>query len=158
MIKNLSLLLLLVVPMWVLAKQPTRRPQDRERGWQLYKDNCWQCHGQRGGGRGPLSVALKTPPPNIAKRFDSSEFPDQVRVIMRGKGDMPGYSQVMNRAGARQILNWLTDPKPMKSKAKSKSKSKGKFRGKRKSKFQPVAPAKFGLDEAEVDSKVEQDN
>jgi mono/diheme cytochrome c family protein len=142
--------LLLLLPLLVLAKQPTRRPPERQRGWELYRDNCFQCHGQRGGGRGPLSRVLGTPPPNIAQRFAEADFPAQIRVIMRGHGDMPGFSQVMNRGGARKILQWLEDPKPM-GKGKGKGKGKRGRRGKRGAKAPPVTPPPGMFPEADAE-------
>ncbi len=97
-----------------LAAQPTKRLSDVERGGELYMSNCWMCHGKKGQGNGPAAEAFATESPAIAKTIDRKRWDSAVRVIMDGRGDMPAFSQVMDRRDAKRILDWLEDPKPVK--------------------------------------------
>jgi mono/diheme cytochrome c family protein len=117
----LILIFALLLPAGVRAKQPTKRPKDEKRGETLYQQNCWQCHGKRGRGQGPLAQALGGKLKPIAQRYQTEEYPDLVKVILRGSGSMPGFDQVMNRADARRILVWLEDARISK---KNKKKAK----------------------------------
>jgi mono/diheme cytochrome c family protein len=112
----------LLLPAGVRAKQPTKRPTDEKRGETLYQQNCWQCHGKRGRGQGPLAEALGGKLKPIAQRYQTEEYPDLVKLILRGSGSMPGFDQVMNRADARRILVWLEDARITKKKTKKKAK------------------------------------
>ena len=109
----LALLIALLLPSWVSAKQPTKRPTDERRGEILFQQNCWQCHGKRGKGKGPLARAFGGPLKPIGQRFAKSEYKDQIRTILQGRGDMPGFDQVMDRADARRVLIWLDQVKKL---------------------------------------------
>ena len=103
--------LLIFLTLVAHAGMPTKRPKDEDRGRQLYQVNCWQCHGKRGKGDGPLAQSLPTAAPPLAKRFKTSEYSKLTRVILDGKGDMPGFSRIMDRHEARRILIWLEKPR-----------------------------------------------
>ena len=103
--------LLILLTLVVQAGMPTKRPKDEDRGRQLYQVNCWQCHGKRGKGDGPLANSLPTPAPALSKRFEKSDYSKMARLILDGKGDMPGFSEVMDRHEARRILIWLENPR-----------------------------------------------
>jgi mono/diheme cytochrome c family protein len=122
----LLLILAFLIPGSVRAKQPTKRPTDEKRGETLYRDNCWQCHGKRGRGKGPLSAALGGDLEAIAQRYQTKEYPGLVKVILQGKGRMPGFDQVMDRADARRILVWLEDARVTTKKKKPKKAAKPK--------------------------------
>jgi mono/diheme cytochrome c family protein len=86
---------------------PTRRPPDVEQGLKLYKQSCWQCHGETGLGDGPAAAALIGGVPPIGdldKGLDAL-----VRVISEGRGRMPAYSEDIDRHDARRILVYLRE-------------------------------------------------
>jgi len=161
----LVLLLALLMPAWVSARQPTKRPTDERRGEELFEQNCWQCHGKRGGGQGPLAEALGGPLDPIGQRFAPQEYHGQIKVILRGRGDMPGFDQVMNRADARRILIWLADARISKKPKKKTGKSAGAGKrptrlgkGAQSSKAAPVAtPDVEVAPEAEVPPEPEEE-
>jgi mono/diheme cytochrome c family protein len=93
-----------------LAGVPTKLAPDEERGEDLYRASCWQCHGVNALGDGPLSAAVPSPP--LAGRIASDDFPDTVDLIQVGQGSMPAYSQVLNRHDTRRILVWLATLDP----------------------------------------------
>jgi mono/diheme cytochrome c family protein len=109
----------------VLAGQPTKRLPDVDRGGELYMRNCWMCHGKKGRGNGPAAEAFSSESPAIAKTIDRKQWEGALRVIMDGRGDMPAFSQVLDRRDAKRILTWLEDPtqvKPRKSTKEEKPK------------------------------------
>ena len=105
-----------------LAAQPTKRLSDADRGGELYMANCWMCHGKKGQGDGPAAQAFATPSPKIAKTLERKSWDRAIRVIMDGRGDMPGYSQIMDKHDVKRILTWLEDPKTVKPRPKKSEK------------------------------------
>jgi mono/diheme cytochrome c family protein len=93
------------------AGVPTKIPPDRERGEALYRVNCWPCHGAQALGDGPAGAPLKTPP--LAGVIRPTDFDPQVEVVLRGRGAMPGYAEVLDRNDARRILVWLSELDPL---------------------------------------------
>ena len=89
----------------VHAKVPHKRDPPREAGQKLYQDNCWQCHGERGLGDGPLSEHIPSPP--LAGVVSRPAFDPLVDVIRHGSGAMPAFSPVLDVTDARYILLWL---------------------------------------------------
>ena len=43
------------------AEVPKKLPPPKERGENLYKELCWQCHGSLGKADGPLSKTISAP-------------------------------------------------------------------------------------------------
>ena len=109
-----------------LANQPTKRLPDSERGGELYMTNCWMCHGKKGQGNGPAASAFATTSPKLAKSIERERWEQAIRVIMDGSGDMPAFSQIMDRHDAKRILIWLEDPKTVKPRKKSSASPKPK--------------------------------
>lgn len=109
-----------------LASQPTKRAKDFDRGGELYKQNCWMCHGELGEGDGPASTSMATPSPAIAGTLAGSAYAAALRAIMDGKGDMPAYAEVFPREDAKRILKWLENPKPVKRRKPKTKKDVGK--------------------------------
>ena len=109
-----------------LASQPTKRAPDFERGGNLYKQNCWMCHGELGEGNGPAAASMTTPSPAIAGPLDGKAYNAALRAIMDGKGDMPAYAEVFSREDAKRILKWLEKPKRVKAKKPKTKKDVGK--------------------------------
>jgi len=119
------------------AGQPTKRPLAADRGGQLYMTNCWMCHGKRGKGNGPAASAFQTESPSIVGTLGAKKKDKMVRVILDGRGEMPAFSQVMDRQDATRILLWLEDPKAVKKISKKADKSSSK-----KKTTKPSKPAK----------------
>lgn len=88
------------------GKIPTKLPEDKVRGRELYQDLCWQCHGVEGRGDGPLAALLGTPPGDLRGR-DEAAWPGLVDQVLRGSGDMPAFSDSLDRHEARRIFTWL---------------------------------------------------
>lgn len=107
-----AVLLLLLIGGVAAAGVPTKRPPDPERGRTLYRENCWGCHGWTGEGAGPTDALLPTRSPPLAGRITEAEYEATVKLILEGKGDMPGFAQVMDRFDARRILVWLATLDP----------------------------------------------
>jgi mono/diheme cytochrome c family protein len=105
-----------------LADVPKRLPPPRERGENLYKDLCWQCHGQTGKGDGPLVQSLFMTLSDISGTSTDSQK-ERINIIQRGKGKMPAYEQVIDRHDSRRILLWLENPVPQKKKEEDSTKS-----------------------------------
>ena len=106
---GLALALLLVgVPVataWA-AKVPTKMPEDKVRGRELYQDLCWQCHGVDGRGDGPLAAVSAVPPGDLRGRAEE-QWPELVQRVLQGQGDMPAFGDSLDRHEARRILVWL---------------------------------------------------
>ena len=121
------------------AGVPKKLPPSKERGENLYRDLCWQCHGSRALGDGPLAKQLLTKPPALAGVIGKKEYKKHVNIIQRGVGAMPAYEQLIDRHDSKRILMFLSslDPKtglgpPKKKKDKKKKKKKKKEKKKEK--------------------------
>ena len=112
------------------AEVPKKLPPPKERGENLYKELCWQCHGSLGNGDGPLSKMMQVPVlAGIAKEKEK----EYIDIIQNGKDRMPAYAEVIDRHDSRRILLWLRNPVPKEesiptkeSKKKEKSKEEKK--------------------------------
>lgn len=97
------------------SAQPTKRPPDREIGEGLWRQSCWQCHGERGHGDGPAAAALVGGVPTLQGRVRSigaekiENLESLVDVIQSGKGRMPAYSEDIDRGDSRKIVFYLRD-------------------------------------------------
>ena len=134
-------MILFLVTSLAFAGQPTKRPLDADRGGQLYMQNCWMCHGKRGKGDGPAASAFPTVSPDIAKTWGAKDKEKMIRLILDGRGDMPAFSQVMDRKDAKRILLWLEDPKAVKKVSKKEKKSSSKKKTPKASKPAKTKPA-----------------
>jgi mono/diheme cytochrome c family protein len=94
---------------------PTKRPSDHVRGKELWSSACWQCHGAQGLGDGPAAASLVGGVPDLTTRVvtgDTEEIAREgalVDVIQDGRGRMPAYSEVIDRADSRRILIYVRD-------------------------------------------------
>ena len=109
----------------LLAEVPKKLPPSKERGENLYKELCWQCHGAKGQGDGPLAASLKGGVPMIAGE-NTLEQKSRIDIIQQGKGRMPAYEQLIDRHDSRRILLWLKNPVPQKKDKKEQDKAKKK--------------------------------
>lgn len=104
----------------VYADVPKKMLPSKERGENLYKELCWQCHGMQGKGDGPLANVVHA---SSVVGLDTSKEKEYIDIIQNGKGRMPAYSETIDRHDSRRILLWLRDPKPQK-KEKTEKESK----------------------------------
>jgi copper transport protein len=77
-------------------------------GRSLYAQNCAQCHGIKGDGRGPLADEMEVPPADfrIHVPFHSDEF--FFNVISNGLGDiMPAWSTQFSEEEIWHLINFL---------------------------------------------------
>ena len=90
-----------------LPPAPTSTPDGIERGRAIYdRLQCWQCHGRRGRGDGPLAANLRDVgnrpirPQNFTKGiYKSGDAPeDLLRTVMTGLAGtpMPGWSSAIS--------------------------------------------------------------
>lgn len=95
--------------------RPTKRPPDREVGQTLYKQSCWQCHGEKGAGDGPAAAALVGGVPTLVGRIRSKDaetledFDALVTSVQVGKGRMPAYAEDIDKSDTRRILLYVRD-------------------------------------------------
>ncbi|MFZ5477675.1 MAG: c-type cytochrome [Myxococcota bacterium] len=89
------------------SKMPTKRPPDAEVGERLWKQSCWQCHGEKGRGDGPAAAALPGGVPPLEAR--DARFDALVTVIQQGRNRMPAYAEDIDKHDARRILVYLKE-------------------------------------------------
>ena len=87
--------------------QPTTRPNDLERGRELYERHCVQCHGALNDGQGPAAKALVKPVPNLQEAITAGNFEDMVAVVLDGKGTMPSFVNSFDKYDARRALRHM---------------------------------------------------
>ena len=75
-----------------------------DRGQQLWERHCWQCHGATNQGDGPAAAALVHTVPNLTDQIVVTD--ELARLILRGKGAMPGYEQSFDVHDARRVLKY----------------------------------------------------
>ena len=97
------------------AEVPTKRPSDMERGQTLWERHCWQCHGATNAGDGPATTDLVAAVPPLIGELKVNEA--TARLILRGKGSMPGFEQSFDLQDARRVLMYQVSltaagPKP----------------------------------------------
>ena len=80
-----------------------------ERGKKLYGTQSAMCHGDKGDGKGDLSLEMKIQPPDLSnpavlgKRTDGELF----TIIQLGSSVMPGQSKRMNDQHKWELVNYL---------------------------------------------------
>lgn len=88
---------------------PTKRPPDRDVGERLWKQSCWQCHGEKGKGDGPAAAAVIGGVPTLEGKVKGEDFEPLVAVIQAGRGRMPAYAEDIDKHDSRRILVYLRD-------------------------------------------------
>ena len=94
------------------ADVPGKIPPDPERGREIFRESCWQCHGWTGEGGGPVASGLSTPTPALAGRIGEPDTDAAIDVILQGRGDMPAFSAIIERPDARRVMVWLATLDP----------------------------------------------
>ena len=92
-----------------IAKMPTKRPADYEVGKRLWKQSCWQCHGEAGAGDGPAAAALIGGVPSLEGKIRGENFDALIKVVRDGRSRMPSYSEDIDDHDARRVLEYLRD-------------------------------------------------
>lgn len=112
-LRTLLLTSLLLAAGTALAKpdgtstMPSKRPADAEVGKRLWKQSCWQCHGEKGAGDGPAAAAV---PGGVAPlKFSGEEIDALVKVVQEGRGRMPAYSEDIDKHDSRRVLQYIRD-------------------------------------------------
>lgn len=91
------------------STMPGKRPPDPVVGETLWRQSCWQCHGELGKGDGPAASALIGGVPSLEGKIVEADFDKLIDGILVGKGKMPAYSETMERPDVRRILIYLKD-------------------------------------------------
>lgn len=91
------------------SSMPSKRPPDPVVGETLWRQSCWQCHGDVGKGDGPAASALIGGVPSLEGKISDKQFDALITTILQGKGKMPAYSETMERPDVRRILIYLND-------------------------------------------------
>lgn len=79
--------------------QPATEPlastaTSRERGANLFRNNCYMCHGNEGHGDGPLAGYYSPPPADFRSPVVQTLPPSEIfRVIRLGRGLMPSLAE-----------------------------------------------------------------
>jgi len=76
------------------AQEPTRPPQERFSGSEMFGLYCATCHGTSATGDGPLAAMLRKPPANLTllARSNGGVFsPQMVMQIIDGRKPLPGH-------------------------------------------------------------------
>lgn len=79
-----------------------------DRGRRLYKDRCWQCHGEKGVGDGPVAEYLENRPQNLVKIL--AKVPDAFMFLNVSKwnGEMPGWERSLTQNEINDLAAYLT--------------------------------------------------
>lgn len=100
---NAFLAALVLVP--ALAEQPTKRPTDEERGKELWERHCTACHGPGNRGDGPATEALVVDVPDLRGKVRTDDA--TIKLLLRGRGAMPGYETSFDKNDARRVLKYM---------------------------------------------------
>jgi mono/diheme cytochrome c family protein len=91
------------------SSMPGTRPPDPVVGETLWRQSCWQCHGEVGKGDGPAAASLIGGVPSLEGSIKEPEFDALITTILAGKGKMPAYAETIERPDVRRILIYLND-------------------------------------------------
>ena len=81
-------------------------PENLAHGKALFLTNCAPCHGESGGGNGPVAHLLKDQPKNLVTG-QSKDLPDGYiyGVIRNGILLMPSYADAMSSSERWQVVH-----------------------------------------------------
>jgi mono/diheme cytochrome c family protein len=91
------------------STMPAKRLPDFDAGKRLWKQSCWQCHGEVGKGDGPSAAALVGGVPSLEGKVKGEDFDALIAVIQDGRGKMPAYSEDIDQHDSRRILGYIRD-------------------------------------------------
>ena len=95
--------------MAVPAQKPSRRATDAQVGEELYTRHCVACHGEKGRGDGPLADSMVADIPDLQRVLDPDRRDELARVLLRGKGAMPGFEASFDKVAAVKLMKYLED-------------------------------------------------
>jgi mono/diheme cytochrome c family protein len=90
-----------------LGAKPSKRLSDDARGQELYERHCIQCHGAGGAGDGPASAAMVARVPDLRGKLDSPDVETLGRLVLDGKGAMPGFEMSFDRYDANRTVRYF---------------------------------------------------
>jgi len=109
------------------AGQPTRQKTPEQQGKELWERHCVACHGPGNRGDGPATKALVAKVPDLRGKVKANDA--ATKIVIRGKGSMPGYEATLTRNEVRHVLNHMAKVHS-KAAAKEGAKAKGKAKAK----------------------------
>jgi len=78
-----------------------------KRGQKLYENSCFECHGAKGEGNGPLAVNLDVNPTNLRKTVrDVPHFKLYISVS-HWKKNMPGWKNAFSDRELEDLSHYL---------------------------------------------------
>ena len=83
-------------------------------GAAVYKSACVVCHGKEGKGDGPVAVAMKPRPANLADTTRMPKLSDDslFQVITSGRRGMPSFAADLKPEQVRELVNYIRNLKP----------------------------------------------
>lgn len=67
-------------------------PENIDKGRRVYENFCLVCHGERGGGDGPLIPKFPNPPSFLTDKSKGLPDGNMLHVITMGRNKMPSYA------------------------------------------------------------------
>ncbi len=79
-----------------------------EAGKNIYKKNCYDCHGKKGKGDGPKSAELDKNPQDFTKaEFQKQSDGALFWKITEGKKPMPSFKNELTKEQRWQVINYV---------------------------------------------------
>ncbi|MBT8333023.1 MAG: c-type cytochrome [Deltaproteobacteria bacterium] len=78
-----------------------------QKGQHIYGNRCASCHGEGGGGDGPLAEDLKPSPADLVKRLEGHSEGDFFWKISNGRGTMPSFRDQLTEKQIWMVINYL---------------------------------------------------
>ena len=76
-------------------------------GARIYREYCVACHGTGGRGNGSIAAALETAPVDLMQFAPSHSDGDLAWRITNGRGEMPGWGEVLTPDEIWHSVNFL---------------------------------------------------
>lgn len=87
------------------VKNPISKvPSSLTNGKESFLDNCAACHGDNGKGMSKDDTGLNKNTPDLGKRLQSHSDGDFFWKIQNGRGDMPGFKEVLSEEEIWEII------------------------------------------------------
>ncbi|HMY80083.1 MAG TPA: cytochrome c, partial [Thauera aminoaromatica] len=100
--------LLALIGVQAMAKEWSGKiPSADERGRELYDRHCRACHGAKAGGDGLVASSLRQPVPNFTEGFGGKAQDELVRVVLHGRGAMPGFDTALSKDDAEKVVRYM---------------------------------------------------
>lgn len=131
----MSLFLSALLVVGAFAEQPNKRPSDEERGKELWERHCTACHGPANRGDGPATEALVVEVPDLRDQVKINDA--MMKLVLRGRGAMPGYETSFDKNDARRVLKYMATVHEKRAKPPAKAKAPVKTPAKAKAPDEP---------------------